>query len=530
MEAPNAKRTGSALEAMYRFMLWLIPTVEKFPRSQKFLLGDRIQATALDVVERLVEATYTRARRDKLLAANLGIEKLRLLFRLATEMHYLVTKRYEHAARSLDDVGRLVGGGRCPSGMTICFHRSLLSPPSSRQRGARCVASGASPAPPLSWRGSRRSASGSNATCSPAAGSPVVTSRSASRDPKLRTVSAAPFRDRVVHHALCAVIEPLFERGFVFDSYANRVGKGTHRALERYERYRDRHRFVLRGDIYRYFPAIDHAILRRDLRRRIACPATLDLCDWIIDGLNPQEPVEIYYPGDDLLTPFERQRGLPIGNLTSQFFANVYLDSLDHFAKEVLHAPYLRYVDDFALFDDDPEILAEWHQRVAAHLARRRLSLHPHKTQIVSTEAPATFLGFVLLPGGRRLPEENVRRFRNRLRDRYHAGSVDLDRAMRHIRSWVAHAAHADSWRLREAVFRDAVFDPSRRPGRSPAASSAAAPGTTTHGICARPTATTTHRTTETTISASGLPRHPAAGAGVFTETPGAQGCVQDRS
>ena len=348
--------------------------------------------------------------------------------------------------------------------------------------------------------------------------------------PKHRIVSAAPFRDRVVHHALCAVVEPIFERGFIFDSYANRTGKGTHKAVGRYERYRDRHRHVLRCDIFRYFPAIDHEILKADLQRRIACPRTSWLLDAVIDGSNPQEPVHLYYPGDDLLTPLTRRRGLPIGNLTSQFFANVYLDSLDHFAKEVLHAPYLRYVDDFALFDDDPEILAEWHQRVAAHLARRRLSLHPHKTQIVSTEAPATFLGFVLLPGGRRLPEENVRRFRNRLRDRYHAGSVDLDRAMRHIRSWVAHAAHADSWRLREAVFRDAVFDPSRRPGRSPAASSAAAPGTTTHGICARPTATTTHRTTETTISASGLPRHPAAGAGVFTETPGAQGCVQDRS
>ena len=106
----NARRTGPALEAMYRFMLWLVPTVEKFPRSQKFLLGDRIQTTALDVVERLIEATYTRARRSALLAANLGIEKLRVLFRLVTEMRYLDERRYEHAARSLDEVGRLVGG------------------------------------------------------------------------------------------------------------------------------------------------------------------------------------------------------------------------------------------------------------------------------------------------------------------------------------------------------------------------------------------------------------------------------------
>ena len=165
--------------------------------------------------------------------------------------------------------------------------------------------------------------------------------------PKHRLVSAAPFRDRVVHHALCSVVEPIFERGFIFDSYANRLGKGTHKAIWRYERYRDRYRHVLRCDIYRYFPAIDHLILKADLRRRISCPRTLWLLDAVIDGSNPQEPVHTHYPGDDLLTPLARRRGLPIGNLTSQFFANVYLDGLDHFATEVLRAPYVRYVDDF---------------------------------------------------------------------------------------------------------------------------------------------------------------------------------------
>ena len=157
-------------------------------------------------------------------------------------------------------------------------------------------------------------------------------------DPKHRIVSAAPFRDRMVHHAFCAVCAPLFERGFIFDSYANRVGKGTHRAVARYERFRDRHQHVLRCDIYRYFPAIDHAVLKRDLRRRLACERTLALADRIIDGSNPQEPVNLHFPGDDLFAPFERHRGLPIGNLTSQFFANLYLDSLDHFCKEVLLA------------------------------------------------------------------------------------------------------------------------------------------------------------------------------------------------
>ena len=113
------------------------------------------------------------------------------------------------------------------------------------------------------------------------------------RDPKPRTVSAAPFRDRVVHHALCAVIEPLFERGFVFDSYANRTGKGTHRAVARYERFRNRFGHVLRCDLYRYFPAIDHAVLKADLRRRIRCERTLWLIDAVIDGSNPQEPVHL---------------------------------------------------------------------------------------------------------------------------------------------------------------------------------------------------------------------------------------------
>lgn len=178
-------------------------------------------------------------------------------------------------------------------------------------------------------------------------------------DPKPRMISAAPFRDRVVHHALCAIVEPIFERGFIDDTYANRVGRGSHRAIARYEKYRDRYRHVLRCDIYRYFPAIDHEILKQEFRRRIACRRTLKLLDHIVDGSNEQEPVELYFAGDDLFTPFLRRRGLPIGNLTSQFFANLYLDPLDHFAKEVLRAPYLRYVDDFALFHDDPFVLED---------------------------------------------------------------------------------------------------------------------------------------------------------------------------
>jgi retron-type reverse transcriptase len=211
-------------------------------------------------------------------------------------------------------------------------------------------------------------------------------------DPKKRIVSAAPFRDRVVHHALCAVIEPIFEAGFIEHTFANRIGKGTHRAIEVYERYRDRYAHVLRCDIYRYFPAIDHAILKSEFRRRITCPATLALVDLIADGSNPQEPVHLYFNGDDLFTPFQRHRGLPIGNLTSQFFANLYLDGFDHFVTEVLRAPYLRYVDDFALFHDDPAMLSIWRSRIERYLVGRRLKLHPRKTRILSCVEPCQFL------------------------------------------------------------------------------------------------------------------------------------------
>ena len=104
------RELGPAVERMYQFLLWLIPAVERFPRSQKFLLGDRIQTTALDVQESLLEATYNKARTRPLNAANMGLEKLRMFFRLAFDLRYLDPRRYEHAARSLDEVGRLVGG------------------------------------------------------------------------------------------------------------------------------------------------------------------------------------------------------------------------------------------------------------------------------------------------------------------------------------------------------------------------------------------------------------------------------------
>ena len=121
--------------------------------------------------------------------------------------------------------------------------------------------------------------------------------------------------------------------------------------------------------------------------------------DRIIDASNPQEPVNIHFPGDEVFAPLERRRGIPIGNLTSQFFANVYLDGLDHYCKEVLRAKgYVRYVDDFALFHDERAQLEQWRLAISRYLERRRLLLHPRKTFIAATNEDAVFIGLFYCP------------------------------------------------------------------------------------------------------------------------------------
>jgi hypothetical protein len=156
------------------------------------------------------------------------------------------------------------------------------------------------------------------------------------------------------------------------------------------------------------------------------------------------------------------------GGKMRSIFANLYLDGFDHFVTEVLRAPYLRYVDGFALFNDDPSLLAGWRRRIEQYLAGRRLRLHPRKTMIEATVVPSSFLGFELhAGGGRRLPEDNVRRFRNRLRglrDQWRAGTAGRADIDARIRAWIAHAQNANTWRLRQAIFRGGWYDPARSP------------------------------------------------------------------
>ena len=277
-------------------------------------------------------------------------------------------------------------------------------------------------------------------------------------DPKKRLISAAPVRDRVVHHALCRVIEPIWEQRFIHDTYANRVGKGTHRALDRAQSFARRYQYVLQCDVKQFFPSIDHGILRAEFARLIRDENTLWLCDQILIsgvGVLAEEYEMVYFDGDDLLSA-SRPRGLPIGNLTSQFWANVYLNEFDHFIKRDLKCPaYVRYVDDFLLFSNDKRDLANWRIAVIQKLAALRLSLHEESAQIFPTQTGIPFLGFRIFPEFRRVKQRKVIHFRRKLRrllEAYSTGGFSFEQVDASIQGWINHVRYADSWGLRRSV------------------------------------------------------------------------------
>ena len=281
-------------------------------------------------------------------------------------------------------------------------------------------------------------------------------------EPKRRLISAAPYRDRVVHHALCNIIEPIFDRTFIGSCYANRRGKGTHKALGHLVGLARRFRYVLRADVEKYFPTIDHAILKEKIRRKIKCADTLWLIERILDNSNEQEAPLQWFPGDDLFAPGERRRGLPIGNLTGQLWANVCLSDLDHeMAARYGERRYVRYVDDIALVSDDRRELVEAKGLMSEILESSRQRLHPAKTQIQETKEGVGFLGFRVFPDRIRVRQENLKRARRRLRGMqsdYRDGLISQQKVTQSIQSWIAHLSHGDTWRLRERIFGSLVF------------------------------------------------------------------------
>lgn len=277
---------------------------------------------------------------------------------------------------------------------------------------------------------------------------------------KQRVISAAPFRDRVVHHALCALLEPIWERRFIFDSYASRPGKGTHAAIKRAQHFARGHRYALQLDVQQFFPAIDHAILLAILARHIADERILTLIGLILAGgasTLRDEYRMVYFPGDDLFAA-TRPRGLPIGNQTSQFWANCYLHPLDLFIKHDLRCrAYVRYCDDLLLFANDKARLHEWRAALIAQAATLRLVFHTGRAQVVPVATGLPFLGWRIYPYRLRLKRRNVvnftRRFR-RLRARYANGQCPLQTLHACVQGWIGHVQHGHTHGLRRSLLK----------------------------------------------------------------------------
>jgi hypothetical protein len=276
-------------------------------------------------------------------------------------------------------------------------------------------------------------------------------------DPKRRLIAAAPFVDRIVHQSVCAAIGPLLDRHLAGDTYACRVGLGTHAAVRRAAGWARSYRWFCHLDVAKFFPTVDHAILLAQLDRDVPCARTVDLCRRIIaaGALSVRGP-RWHFPGDDLFTPLERAVGLPIGNLTSQHFANRYLSPVDHRLKDRLRVrAYLRYMDDMLVFSDDRAEVESFARAVEEACWRQRLRLHPWQAR--PTRAGVTFLGYRILPDHIRVRRTSVARAEKRLADLALAvreGRAPQDALTRSLRATFAHWGHADTVRLRIRTLR----------------------------------------------------------------------------
>ncbi len=267
-------------------------------------------------------------------------------------------------------------------------------------------------------------------------------------EPKQRLIMALPFRDRIVHHALCNIIEPVFDRTFIFDSYACRHGKGTHAGADRLTSFlRRAHRiwpkvYCLKADIHQYFPSVSHNILFALIERKIQCGDTLRLIFEIINSTaDPEDPNPV---------------GIPIGNLTSQLAANIYLNELDRFVKHDLRMKfYIRYLDDFVVLLDNKKALWGIRQEIENFLwSHLRLKYNP-KTDIFPASRGIDFLGYRIWPTHRLLRKSSIKRIRKKLKSfekRWRDGTITLDEIRQSIASWIGHARHCNAYFLRRAL------------------------------------------------------------------------------
>lgn len=245
-------------------------------------------------------------------------------------------------------------------------------------------------------------------------------------DPKERVIAVAPFRDRVVHHAVVGALTPIYERVFIYDSYATRPAKGTHAAIRRAQRFLRKWRLYLKTDVEKYFESVDHEILLDILTRKIKDRQLLDLLERIIRNSST--------PG----------KGLPIGNLTSQFLANVYLDPLDHFIKETLRVKgYLRYMDDMVAFGNEKPLLRQQRTAITQFLDERlKLRIKENATFLNPSAQGLRFLGMRIFPGMIRVKRENRRRSLRKLKqteEAWQRGEIDEDAMQQRMTSISGH-------------------------------------------------------------------------------------------
>jgi retron-type reverse transcriptase len=266
------------------------------------------------------------------------------------------------------------------------------------------------------------------------------------RDPKTRKISASHFRDRVVHHAICNVIEPIFEPRFIHDTFANRTGKGTSGILQRADCFIRKvgNGYALKADIRHYFDTVDHEVLISILGKRVKDQQLMQLIKVVLGNHRTEN----------------QGKGMPLGNLTSQFFANVYLGELDHFVKHELRARhYVRYVDDFVIFSRSRAELESWKKRIDTYLAYRlRLTLHPDKTKIMPIRAGVQMVGFRLFQHHKILKKSNLRRLRGRLatfREMIRAGTLTQADVRQSMTGWEGYAKMGDTFTLRQEVRKE---------------------------------------------------------------------------
>lgn len=250
------------------------------------------------------------------------------------------------------------------------------------------------------------------------------------RDPKTRTIHASAFRDRVVHHAICNIIEPIFEKVFIYDTYANRKSKGTHAGLKRFDEFKRKVTqngklvrsakdnnmtvgYALKADIKRYFDTVNHAVLMKILRKKIRDEEVLQLIKIILNNHDTKV----------------LGKGMPLGNLTSQFFANVYLSELDYFVKHKLKTKYyIRYVDDFVILHRSKEKLLLYKWLINNFLKSLKLELHPEKSKVIPLHKGVNLLGFRVFYHYKLPRKSNIRKFERKLN--FYELSLERERVM----------------------------------------------------------------------------------------------------